>query len=108
MRKRENKAKEQEIRTTKAQPAKKSDKAKAHKGKGGEKAAKAGKAKGEDDDDTVLIKEKPTKLWNVLITLFLIAFTGLLLFSKFQQEKFQKMNRYNRGDTPQEVFLFSG
>ena len=103
MNKEQKKPKEAEI---KAQPAKKAEKKKEQKAqKVPEKAQKQAKpATGaEDDDMTVFIKDKPTKFWNVFITLFLVALTGLLLFSKFQQEKFQKMNRYNRGDTPQEV-----
>jgi len=102
----EKKPKEAEVKAAKPQPAKKAEKKKEHKGQGGgEKARKATKAVvgGGDDDMTVFIKEKPTKMWNIFITLFFVALTGLLLFSKFQQEKFQKMNRYNRGDTPQEV-----
>jgi len=101
----EKKPKEAEVKAAKPQPAKKAEKKKEHKGQGGgEKARKATKAVvgGGDDDMTVFIKEKPTKMWNIFITLFFVALTGLLLFSKFQQEKFQKMNRYNRGDTPQE------
>jgi len=108
-------AREHEKRAAMSGPAKKSERLKVQRGfqatekapnaaktaREEEKARKAAKkAAGEDDD--VLIKERPTKLWNVCLTLFLLLLTGLLLFSKFQQEKFQKMARYNRGDTPQE------
>lgn len=49
--------------------------------------------------------EKSSTLWNTFITLALLLMLVLLLYSKYNQEKYQKMARYNRGETMDEVII---
>jgi len=59
-------------------------------------------AKALEKDQPLEKEEKSGKLWNISITIFLILFAVLLLYSKYNQEKYQRIARYNRGEGLQE------
>ena len=63
-------------------------------------------AKALEKDQPLEKEEKSGKLWNISITIFLILFAVLLLYSKYNQEKYQRIARYNRGEGLQEVSTF--